>query len=404
MKIQIIMFGPTAWGETPDQTADNLARHGINELVWFTSLYYGYRILQPRYPGRAIYTLETDRVFYDSDPSYYQGGVLRPQKSRDFAEGDSLALMAAACRRRGINFVPLIPICAAGRFAQEYPDLAVHNLYGCADRLFLCYNNPEVRRYRQAMVREIAERYDVDDLCLDKIPQTMLEQCAQSGFFDPPLRTVGSFCFCSHCHAAAARRGLDLEAVRRRSREIADRSLRIPPHVVYSQLAKLAGDTEIPLLLLEEPLIYQTLQFRFDTAVEFVGELRAVIREANPRGRVQAAFVPSAHFGHDATSPRSWLTIQSYKKYAGVLDELMSVVHQGPDIVRFETERAVQAAEGKIEVFTSMRLYGQTRPAMVAELADAAIAGGSKGVSFLGYDVTTDALLEALGGWARARR
>jgi len=296
-----------------------------------------------------------------------------------------------------------VPICAGQRIVQDHPDLATKNLYGAADRLFLCYNHPQVRKYRLAMIRDIVGRYDMQALCLDKIPQTMLEQSAFSGLFDPPLRTVGSFCFCEHCGARAKKSGLDLEEVRRRALEIASRSLRIPAYVIESQRDKLMGDTEIPLLLLEEPLITKMLQFRFESAVEFVSEIRTLARQLKPDIKLQAAFVPPSHFGHDQTSPRAWLTIQSYQKYREVLDEVLCVVHYGDDVVRFETERAVAAAEGKMRVITSMRLYGATRPEEVAPLANAAIAGGSDGVSFLGYDVTTDELLGALAHWSKNR-
>ena len=165
----------------------------------------------------------------------------------------------------------------------------------------------------------------------------------------------------------------------------------------------MVGDTEIPLLLLEEPLIYQMLQFRFESAVEFVGQARDILRSLKPNARLQAAFVPPSHFGHDMTSPRSWLTIQSYQKYRDVVDEIYCVVHYDADTVRFETERAVAAAEGKVKVVTSMRLYGATRPDEVAQLAEAALAGGSQGVSFLGYDVATDELLQSLRLWADSK-
>jgi hypothetical protein len=253
------------------------------------------------------------------------------------------------------------------------------------------------------MIRDIVGRYEMQALCLDKIPQTMLEQSAFSGLFDPPLRTVGSFCFCEHCGARAKKSGLDLEEVRRRALEIANRSLRIPAYVIESQRDKLMGDTEIPLLLLEEPLITKMLQFRFESAVEFVSEIRTLARQLKPDIKLQAAFVPPSHFGHDQTSPRAWLTIQSYQKYREVLDEVLCVVHYGADVVRFETERAVAAAEGKMRVITSMRLYGATRPEEVAPLANAALAGGSDGVSFLGYDVTTDEMLGALAQWSKNR-
>lgn len=403
MNVILSMFGPTAPGESARQIAKGLADAGANQLLFFTSLYHGYRLLQRRYPDRAVYSLETDRVFYEPDLSLYSGCALKPERSLDAADVDYIAELVPACHEEGVRFSALVPVCAGERIAQARPDLAVRNLYGSKDRLFLCYNNPEVRAYRKAMLRDIVGRYDLDAVMLDKIPQTMLEQSAFGGLFDPPLRTVGSFCFCEHCAARAAKSGLDLTEVKARCKEIADRSLRIPAHVVAALEDQLIGDTEIPLLMLEEPLIYRMLEFRFETAVEFVGELGAVAKGLKPEITFQAAFVPPTHVGHDMTSPRSWLTIQSYAKYADVLDEILCVVHWDADVVRFETERAVAAAAGRTKVITSMRLYGPTRPEEVAPMAEAALAGGSEGVSFLGYDVATDELLRALRDWVDGR-
>lgn len=400
MDTWLSIFGPTTHGEDAAAVAAGVRRSGANALLCFTSLYHGYRLLQPRYPQKAIYSLETDRVFWDPDPSLYAACAIQPERSRDAPDVDLVAELSRACRNEGVRLSALVPVCAGGRIAQAHPEFAVTNLYGSRDRLFLCYNHPEVLAYRLAMVRDIVGRYEIDALMLDKIPQTMLEQHTLSGMFDPPLRTVGSFCFCEHCHRAASASGLDLEEIRQRSLEIAERSLRIPPHIVASLGDQLMGDTEIPLLLLEEPLIRRMLEFRFQTAAGLVREIGALARSLRPGITFQAAFVPPAHIGHDMTSPRSWLAVQSYKLYAGILDEIFCVVHWDADVVRFETQRAVDAAEGKTRVVTSMRLYGATRPEAVAGLAQAALDGGSQGVSFLGYDVATDELLQALGKWS----
>jgi hypothetical protein len=153
----------------------------------------------------------------------------------------------------------------------------------------------------------------------------------------------------------------------------------------------------MPLLMLEEPLIRKMLEFRFATAVDFVAELGKSAKSLNPKLVFQAAFVPPMHIGHDMTSPRAWLTIQSYKLYADVLDEIHAVIHWEPDVVRFETARAVDAAEGKTRIIAALRLYGATRPEDVPLLKKAAMAGGADGLHFLGYDVTTDELLAQIG-------
>lgn len=399
--VWLTLFGPTTPGEPAAAVAANIRKAGADGLILFTSLYHGYRLIQRRYPARPIYSLETDRVFWKPDPAYYRGLAIQPQRSIDAGDADWVADLGAACRTEGIRFSPLIPVCAGERIVQDHPELAVTNIYGSRDRLFMCYNNPEVRAYRKAMLRELLERYPADAVMLDKIPQIMLEQRAFNGLFDAPLRTVGSMCFCEHCRAEAARRGLDMAAIQARAREIASRSLDLPPHIVESVGDQLIGDTEIPLLMLEEPLIRHMLEFRFDTAVAFVRELRDTARSINPKIVFQAAFVPPAHIGHDMTSPRAWLTIQSYRLYAGVLDEIHCVVHWPADVVHFETARAVRAAEERTRIVTGMRLYGATRPEEVAQLADAALAGGAQAIHFLGYDVTTNALLAELAKWSK---
>jgi hypothetical protein len=403
MDVTLSIFGPTTHDEDAVTVAANLRKAGANQLMFFTSLYTGYRLLQRRYPQCAIYSLETDRVFYAPDYSLYEKCSVKPQRSLDQPGRDWLAELSGACKREGIRFSALVPICAAGRIAQERPDLAVMNLYGSRDRLFLCQNNPDVRAYRLAMVRDIVSRYPIDALMLDKIPQVMLERSAFSGLFDPPLRVAGSICFCEHCVARAKLSDLDLNEVRARCVEIAARSLRVPPHTIENLADQLSGDTEIPLLLLEEPLLYRGLKFRIDASVAFVREIRELVRTLRPATVLQAAFVPPCHVGHDMTSPRVWLAAQSYREYRDVLDEIYCVAHWGPDVVRFETARAVSAAEGRCRIVSSMRLYGATRPEEVSQLAEAALAAGSSGVSFLGYDVTTDELLAELGRWSRER-
>lgn len=392
----LTMFGPTYHDESATEVATNLRKYGATGLIFFSSLYHGYRLIQRRYPHKAIYSLETDRTFWEPDLSLYDDCRIKPQRSIDAADVDCVADLSAACKAEDLKFSVLVPICAGERTVQDHPDLAVTNIYGAKDRLFMCYNNPDVRAYRMAMVRDLVGRYDVDALMLDKIPQTMLEQEAFNGMFDPPLRTVGSFCFCEHCKEEARRRDLDLDEVKARCLEIANRSLKIPPHIVEGLRDQLVGDTEMPLLMLEEPLIRKMLEFRFAAAIDLVRDIGALARELKPEIIYQAAFVPPMHIGHDMTSPRAWLTVQSYKLYADVLDEIHAIVHWDPDVVRFETTRAVDAAEGRTKIITGMRLYGVTRPEEVAALKQAALDGGASGLHFLGYDVATDELLERL--------
>src|SRR5689334_3996869 len=137
MDITLSIFGPTTHGEDASRVAANFRAAGANSMLFFTSLYTGYRLLQRRYPHNAIYSLETDRVFYAPDPAFYRDCAIKPQRSLDAANVDCLDSLSTACRREGIAFSALVPICAAQRLVQDHPELAVVNLYGSRDRLFL---------------------------------------------------------------------------------------------------------------------------------------------------------------------------------------------------------------------------------------------------------------------------
>src|ERR1051326_4473645 len=91
MDITLSIFGPTTHGEDAATVAGNLRKAGANQLLFFTSLYMGYRLLQRRYPQRAIYSLETDRVFYEPDLSLYKDCSVKPQRSLEHPERDWVA-------------------------------------------------------------------------------------------------------------------------------------------------------------------------------------------------------------------------------------------------------------------------------------------------------------------------
>jgi hypothetical protein len=88
--------------------------------------------------------------------------------------------------------------------------------------------------------------------------------------------------------------------------------------------------------------------------------------------------------------PRSWLTIQSYQKYRCLGDP--GAVK--PEVVRFETARAVDAAEAG-QITASMRLY--ERRGLRKSPRWRCRTGRLDPMGVLpGYDVTTDHLLKAL--------
>jgi len=380
-----------------------MAEAGLQRTLFCSVIYSPYRLVLPRYPRKAIYSLEEGRYYFQPELSRYAGLPMQPRASADFAGRDLLGEMCAGARKAGMEAGAWVTIFANGMIAKAHPAWAVRNMYDSADRLFLCFNHPEVREYSLRVVEEVAERYALDEIMLDKIPQACLEQNALAGRIEPMLRTLGSFCFCPHCMAAAKETGIDLAEYRERSLMLAGQALNIPQHLINAQADELNGDTEIPLLLLDNPWILEILQFRIDCIRRFLAEARARI-EAKRKGiTISMAFVPPAKIGHDASSPRAWLAAQSYAAYKDAAADLIHcVVHWDAGIVEYNTRRALNAvAGGTVDICTHIRAYGSTAPEELPGLAAAVQRGGTEKVGYFCYDLMNEGMLDAVKTAAR---
>jgi len=386
----------------PERAMDEMHAMGFDHLMFCCGIYAGYRLVMPRNPDRPIYALEEGRQYHRPNEAHY--GRIKPEYTRDLGGRDLLREVMDAAASRGMTVGAWLPFFANGRIAKAYPDVAVQNPCGSADRLFLCYNNPDVLEFVWAMTQDVVVDYGVDVLEVDKIPQTLLELNAFAGRIDPIVRFVGSFCFCEHCTAKAKELGFDLPAIKKHARKLMENSLKIPPHVVNALADELQGDAEIPLLLLDEPLMYDLLRMRLATIRQFMEDLRARVRKLNERTRVSVAFVPPFKVGHDASAPRSWLCGQSYKNIAPAVDILNAVIHWDEDVVAYETRRAANAVAGACRLDGHVPAYGRFTPEQTPRLAETALANGADSVSFFCYDLMSEEMVKTVGDWVREQK
>jgi uncharacterized lipoprotein YddW (UPF0748 family) len=277
--------------------------------------------------------------------------------------------------------------------------VAAQNLYGARDRLFLCFNNPEVQKFCLAMFRDLVTRYPLASLMADKIPQSMLELDAFGGRIDPLLRLVGSICFCEHCMAQSKKDRIDLASAQQIALAVAEASRKVPQYVREALADDLRGDTETPQFLLEHPLFAQVLQWRIECVVRFLSQARELVRGIQPDCKLSAALVPPVKIGHDATAPRAWLGAQSYRAFARVLDTIHAVIHWSPDVVAYDTRRArdhIDAANTECELCVHMAAYGRRRPEEMQHLVQAALEQGADSVAFFCHDLMDERMINAL--------
>jgi hypothetical protein len=381
-----------------DPVMAEAAEMGHSEFILCSIIYKGYRMVMPRHP-RQIYQLETGMTFYPADESAYAGCSIRPVSTHDWAGRDLFREAADAAAKVNVGLCAWVSCFANGRVATEYPDVAVQNLYGSRDRLFLCFNHPEVQKYVLAMFRDLATRYPLTSVMADKIPQSMLELDTFGGRIDPLLRLVGSICFCDHCLEQAHQDGIDLQAVKQRALQVGDATRKVPQYVIDALAGDLHGDTEIPLFLLEEPDIAEVLKWRISCVARFLGRVRELVRSIRPDCKLSAALVPPVKIGHDATAPRPWLGAQTYRAFAPVLDTLHCVIHWEPDVVEYDTRRArdqIDASNPDCELCVHVAAYGRRRPEEIEWLAQAACQQGADSVAFFCHDLLSTRMIAAI--------
>jgi hypothetical protein len=385
-------------GLGPERVMAEAAQMGERELILCATIYTGYRLVMARHP-RQIYQLEEGLTFYPCDPSYYRGTNMLPQATRDFAGRDLFAEAAKAGEKHGVGLIGWVSCFANRRLANAHPENAVENLYGSRDRLFLCFNNPNVVEFCLSMFRELATRYPIVEVMADKIPQSQLELMSFGGLIDPLLRLCGSICFCEHCLAQATRDGVDLAGAKARALEVGEASRKVGSHVRAALHEDLHGDTEIPLFLVEEPLFAEVLRWRMQCIVRFFQHARAALDTVRPGVKLSACVVPPVKIGHDFTAPRAWLGAQSYRYFAPVVDTLHCVIHWEAPVVEYDTRRArdqVDAGGAACELCVHVPAYGRFAPGDIAGLTEAALKQGADSVCYFCHDLLDQPMVEAI--------
>ena len=117
-----------------------------------------YRLAMSRYPQKGIYSMEEGTYHFIPEKDRYRH---LPVRRRRRPTGTAATCWPNRCdgwREAGISPGAWVSVFANGLIAKTHPSWAVQNLFGSADRLFLCQNNPEVREYSLQVCGEIAER------------------------------------------------------------------------------------------------------------------------------------------------------------------------------------------------------------------------------------------------------
>jgi len=214
---------------------------------------------------------------------------------------------------------------------------------------FACPNNPQARRKTLARMGELLAQYPFDGVFLDKMrfpsPANGMDEVAS--------------CFCSHCRSAAARAGLDLQAVV----ELFERG-DFAAEWVQPGIGN-GARSSIDAFLSPGSLLARFVRFRCES---ITGLVRAAYEEASRHGRKVALdlFVP----GMAPIVGQDYPTLAEYCAWAKPMSYRTA---QGPASLRLEIasladglSKMLGLPQAKLAAWCSRHLHGFSRDSITA--------------------------------------
>ena len=215
METSIFAFATDLADEGLDTVLDNVQARGGLDGITVAAAYHEGRDVFPHNPRHKVRFLEGGAVFFPPDPVRWRGVRLRPPVSE---VAHVFPELIAASVNRGLSVHAWTVFLHNGALAAEHPDCAPENAFGDRYVTDLCPAHPDVRAFAVALAGDVA-RLGVESISAESLHFHALEHgYAHERYFvplGPVARYLLGLCFCPHCLAAARRRDVDGEAVRR---------------------------------------------------------------------------------------------------------------------------------------------------------------------------------------------
>ncbi|MFE5318430.1 hypothetical protein ACFQ88_06965 [Paenibacillus sp. NPDC056579] len=287
--------------EGVETCVDNLVEHTNVNSVYLVGIMHKEKrplrgLYYPHNPKRKFYLPEDSRVYYRMDEANFKNTPLKPiYSSVDWLKDtDWLDQLITTARQRGLKVGCEIShtIYDAKRALSEFPQLLQRNVKGApisAGKL-LCPNHEHVQEYIVALFYDTVKNHDIDFIqsCLILFHQGGRLKTENHGISDEKeldilLAVLEGGCFCASCRTKAIEMGYDWDRIASDLNRLYD----------VAKQAELADILEKKLLddgnltgtgfLMENPSLYQWLEFREKSITALFKRIYEGIKRANPR-------------------------------------------------------------------------------------------------------------------------
>ncbi|HUH77380.1 MAG TPA: hypothetical protein VLZ53_08445, partial [Devosia sp.] len=255
-----------------DQAVQSFIEMGLN-TVSLAGTYHAGKFLRPQGKNAKVYFPEDGTAYFRHNDARY--GTMKPQPNSLLNETDVLRQL---CDNSVIATNVWLVLLHNTNLGLQHPDSVVRNAFGDPYFYNLCPSAPAARAYAIGLATDVTESYPVSGISLEAPGFTPyahgyhheMSFVRQNTWFEGYM----GLCFCDHCVTAAARKGIDAEALKRRvAKDLAnylDSDVDLPDDMARAfWLADVQGDADLQVYL----------DFRSAQVTSIVDEIRDRVRK-----------------------------------------------------------------------------------------------------------------------------
>jgi hypothetical protein len=379
--------------EGAEQVFSRIKETGIGHVNLATSYHSG-RYILPHNPKRKIYFAEEGVVYFHPDSTFYEDTPIKPRMSSQFPDVDVVALATQEARKHGIGVNSWTVTLHNSRLGRTHPEVAVVNAYGDTDYNFLCPNNPDSRKFLIGLVRNLAEKYQLEAIQLESAGYIWgLEHGDHHEMLgtqiEPFTSDLMGICFCKNCIAKMEQEKLDPNSLRRLVRSIADLSFDTPTDVLHKiPVEETLRNSYVLSTDIEE--LHELLRFKRAAVNSLFEEARDALKSSNPNTKLHVIAAGGFTGGGSGAMGRGSEGINLHD-LAEIVDgiDLIDYVSD-PEMVYYHVQW-VKFEVGSCPIYVALRpsyptLYA--RESIEGEVV-AAMQAGANGVEFYNYGWTS---------------
>ncbi len=358
------------------------------EFINLAVSYHSGRFFLPHNPTKKVYYADEGVIYFDPAKDDFRSSKLKPVKSSSYADRDILKESVDIAHDYGITVNAWTVCLHNGRFAVEYPELAVENMYGEKDMNFLCPVKSDSSRYVKSLIMSLATGYDVGEIELESafFPSAFIHGVHHEVMgirITPVMSYLLSTCFCTDCVALARSKGINLKESRKHAISY-----------IHDQVLHMR-DISNPEEAVDPGLDQALMQSGFEEIISFKNEVsRDLLTEYSEAAHEAGTEISIVSTGRGLAG--SGIGLEFPSRTIKALDLIayyqnISEIKRDVSLIRMKVPRNVSVRTG-INM-TYPYAYNTSR---LHKSVDAALSAGSDSIIFYNYGWATENIIEEL--------